>query len=337
MKNQCIFLISLVLATSCTKPKIYHQRINDIPASAPNYNADIRFAGQNSPQNPYFEIVDINIIEKGSLNKNQIKNRLEQEAIREGIDGVMNVESWVDSENVSNLFTIILDVIEDDGETTTVIEHHTYITGKGFIYLESLDNIAANPEYEYFYIIDLESDFPKPFFKIEYRLTGQEYMVYPESDEALEIYKKYIQYYSEFHLHEQRENWSYLMKDSRVSKRIFRYDNGFISKICLPKYDEKGRCRQVKIVHRNSSIENNEMVNYIYDEKGRVSGRVVDMHDGTKICEEYQYLDGKISGRNILINIPHKGQVKLRTSFHYYAPDYLKDYYFQELANKRDK
>ena len=133
-------------------------------------------------------------------------------------------------------------------------------------------------------------------------------MVYPESDEAKEIYKKYIQFYSDFHLHKQRENWSYVLKDSRVSKRIFRHANGFISKFCLPKYDEKGRCGLVKIVHHNSEIQNNETVQYIYDEKDRISGRVIDTYDGIRICEEYQYLDTQLFGTTLFLRRSLKSQ-----------------------------
>ena len=119
MKTICNTFLIVFTICSCVRPKFYQQRIIDIPTSGPNFNTDIRFVGQNLPKNPYFEIMAIYLEEKGDLTISQIKKKLEQEAIKEGLDGILNVESWRASKEVSNLFTILIDILEDDGEPTT--------------------------------------------------------------------------------------------------------------------------------------------------------------------------------------------------------------------------
>ena len=337
MRTTFISLCITLLICSCIKPKLYQQRINDIPTSGPNFNTDIRFIGQDPPKNPHFKVIDIYLEEKGNLTKKQITKKLEYEAIKEGLDGIIEVESWKASEEVSNLFTIIIDVLEDDGETTTVTAYKTYMTGKGFIYLESLDDIDSKPEYEYVYHIDTKTQFPNPFFKIEYKLTGQEFMVYPESEKALDVYKKYFQFYSDFHLLHQREGWSYKMNGTNLKKRILYGENGLIEKICVPVYNDKNQLVELKIIHRSSKISKNEFVYYSYDQDGKIIGRIVGVYDGTKIYEDWEYQDDKLEGKKIFINTSHDGQFNLKTSFHYYDEDYLKDYYFNEVVKSEKK
>ncbi|MCK5103852.1 MAG: hypothetical protein KAR17_13605, partial [Cyclobacteriaceae bacterium] len=75
MKSKHIYLLILIAWTSCTKPDLYQQKINDIPTKTPNYNTQIRFSRNMLPINPYFEIIDFDIVEKGSMSKMQIKKR----------------------------------------------------------------------------------------------------------------------------------------------------------------------------------------------------------------------------------------------------------------------
>ena len=222
MKAYLFALFGLILFGSCTKPTFYQLRINDIPARAPNFNTEIRLIEDGVPIKPYFEIIDIDLVKNGSLSIREIRKLLELEAIKEGVDAIIEVDSWTESNEEVSFITILIDVLDDDTETTTTTAKYTYIRGKGIMYLENLDFIKDQPEFEYFYTIDLKTDFPIPLFKIEYKLTGQVFTVYPESDQALEIYKKYFQYYSDYHLLKQRERWSYKMKGTLVKKRTLR-------------------------------------------------------------------------------------------------------------------
>lgn len=62
------------------------------------------------------------------------------------------------------------------------------------MYLDNMDFIDHQAEYEYFNKMDIESDVPVSLFKIEYKLTSQVFKVYPETDNALDINKKYFQF-----------------------------------------------------------------------------------------------------------------------------------------------
>lgn len=337
MKTNYLIILGLFLAGSCAPPKYYQLRINDIPTKSPNYNAEIRFIKDSLPVRPYFEVVDIDLLEKGNLTEKEIRRLLEIEAMKEGVDAIVWVENWGETTEQVNLFSVLVDVMDDDNEPTTFPKNFTHIRGRGIMYVENLDFIHEQPEYEYFYQVNLETDFPQPFFKVEYKLTGQVYMVYPESDEALDVFKKYIQNYTDFHLLKQRAGWSYKKDGNLLTKRILRMESGYITKICIPVYDKKNRMISLKIIHQNSAIDTNEVIHYSYDSIGKLSGRIIECYDGTRIYEEYQYEYNQLISRTVFINMSQQKQVKLHTSFHYYDPNYLKDFYFNEVADKNNK
>ena len=332
MKTKHIYLLSLIVLVSCTKANIYQQKINDIPTKAWNYNMDIRFAGNILPINPYFEIIDFDIVEKGSMSKMQIKKKLEFEAMKEGVDAIIDIDYWTETNNEVNFFTVMMDVLDEDYETTTMPVNYTHITGRGIMYLDNMDFVDHQAEYEYFYKLDIESDLPASLFKIEYKLTGQVFKVYPDTEDALDIYKKYFQFYSDFHLLKQRERWSYKMNGPLLKKRTLLSYKGRAIKCCFPKYDKDNRLVQLKIVHFYSNIDNNEYIKYAYDEKGRLIKRIVEIYDGTVVFEEYNYNEYKLAGKKISIQRPSEEPIKINTSIHYYHPNYLKDYYFNEYV-----
>ena len=98
MKAKLIYLLPILGLISCTKPNFYQQKINDIPTNGPNYNTELRFINNDSPTRPYFEIVDFEIVEKGSISKMGIQKRLELEAIKEGVDAIIEIDYWTETE-----------------------------------------------------------------------------------------------------------------------------------------------------------------------------------------------------------------------------------------------
>ena len=332
MKSEYILFLAFIALASCTKPNFYQHKINDIPTKAPNYSTDIRFASNKSPINPYFEIIDFDIVVKGPMSKMQVKKRLELEAIKEGVDAIINIDYWTETNNEVTFMSVLLDVLDEDYETTTTIVRYTHIVGRGIMYLENLDFIDHQPEFEYFYKLDLVSDLPVPLFKIEYKLNGQVFKVYPEKEDDLAIYKKYFQYYSDFHLLKQRERWTFKMNGPLLKNRNLLSRKGVVTKRCFPKYDEDRRLVQLKIIHFHSNIENSEFIKYTYDKKGRLLKRNVEIHDGTVVFEEYNYNEDKLTGKKIRIQRPSEEPIRINTSIYYYHPNYLKDYYFNEYA-----
>ncbi len=336
MKAKFIYLLPIIGLTSCTKPNFYQQKINDIPTKTPNYNTELIFVNDSFPTKPYFEIVDFDIVEKGSMSKWEIQKRLEHEAIKEGVDAIIGIDYWSETEKKVNVVTVLLDLIDEDYETTTIPMSYTHITGRGIVYLENMNFIGDQKEFEYFYKIDPETDLPVPLFKIEYKLTGQVFTVYPETDDALDVYKRYFQFYSDFHLLKQRERWAYKMNGTLLKKRALKGRYRRTVKWCYPKYDEENRLVQLKIVHRLDKLDNNEFINYSYDEKGRILKRTVEKYDGALVIEDYKYDDQKLTARHITIKEPLKDPIKINTSIYYYHPDYLKDYYFNEYVKNQE-
>jgi hypothetical protein len=335
MKTQLLPFTLFFLFVSCTAPKFYYQRVNNIPTNSPNFDVDIYMHGDTAPEKPHFEIVEIYMVEKGKLDKSTIIKKLEFEAIKEGVDAVIDVEYWIEKEQTINALTVIVDLLDEDGETTYVFANFTHIRGIGIKFLENIDYVHELPEFEYVYIIDDETGFPSPYFKFEYTLTGQEHMVYPEADGALEIYKKYFQFYSDYHLLHQREGWTYVKKHNQMTGRRMINEDGLTLKRCIPEYDKNGKMTALTIVHPSSWTKGTEKVIYHYDETGKLFGRTVLTHEEVKIFEQYVFVEERLSGRKIKITIPGQAGYLFSTSVVYYSPDYLEKYYHDEYAAKK--
>jgi len=332
---QKIFLLSIAtILFSCSPHLRYHQLINDIPTQFPNFGTEIRFLGDSLPSKPFFEVVDIQFEIKGPFSMEALKKRVELEAIKEGVDAVTDVEYQQESFDKITLATILLDVIAESEEATTVPGYITYVRGTGIMYLENLSFIKEKPEYEYFYKIDTSGGLPEPFLKIEYKLTGQEFKVYPAVDEAMDIYNKYIKFYSDFHLFSQRERWEYLREGSKITKRFLVNEKGTVRKIVTPKYDDKGRIIKVNIVENRSQDQLLEHITYAYDEHSRLKSRLIQTANGAKVFENWIYENERPVRREMVINTSEAKTFYLRSSILYYHPDYLKDYYLTEYETR---
>jgi hypothetical protein len=330
MKKQLFYYLIFICFYSCSLPKPYHQRINYIPTKGPNFGVEILFQ-EKPPTKPYFEVIDFDIVEKGKLSRREVMKKLEMEAIKEGVDAVMEVEYWSRSEEKVNFLTVLIDVMDEDEETTVVNAPYTYIRGVGIKYLENIDYVQDQPEFEYVYQIDRQTGFPTPLFKIEFNLTGQEHMIYPESEDAREIYTDYFQYYSDFHLLHQRERWSHKSVNNQVKKRILVDIDGYFVKSCKLHYDEQGRQTKVEVKNR---LKGDDLVTYHYNDQGIKSSKSIVTYDRTRIFEQYNYEGGKLAGRKIKIMTADRRQYLFNTTILYFDPEYLQKYYDQEYAKQ---
>jgi len=329
MKNSCYLAVIVLFFSSCVSPRQYHQRINYIPTKGSNFGVEVLSENQ-VPEKPYFEVIDFEFSEKGKLSKLQAKKKLEMEAIKEGLDAVIMLDHWNEYEEKVNALTILVDVLDEDGETTVMNMPYTYIKGIGLKYLENIENLNDYPEFEYVYKIDSEEDLPEPFFKVEYNLTGQEHRIYPESDEAQEIYDRYFQFYSDYHLIHQRESWYYTKRNGQLKKRVLIRQGGLVAKTCKFTYDEQGRMSQIDVNHHGHS---NATVNYHYDELGTKLSKSVVLENGARLFEQYTYVDGKLDGRKIKIIDPGKINMLLNSMILYFDADYLKDFYEEAYSS----
>ncbi len=332
-KTFLLYIATFVL--SCSPHLRYHQLINDIPTKFPNFGTEIRFLGDSLPSKPFFEVIDIQLEIAGPFSHEILKKRLELEAIKEGVDAIIDVEYQQESFDKVTVATIILDVLADSDEVTTVPGYITYVRGIGIMYLDNLDFIQENPEFEYFYKIDTSGQLPKPFLKIEYKLTGQEFKVYPAVDEAMGIYNNYIKFYSDFHLFQQRERWEYMRQGSRITKRFLVNEKGIVRKTVTPKYDENGRITKVNIIENRAQSQLLEYITYGYDEQGRLTNRLIQTANGAKVFENWIYEKERPIRRELVINTYEAKTYYLRSFILYYHPDYLKDYYLTEYESQR--
>ncbi len=334
MKSTFLALGIAVLCAGCMTPQHYYQRVNNIPTRPYNFDVKIVMLGDPVPAKPFFEIVEFNLREKGKMSEREMKNKLQMEAIKEGVDAVIDVEISRNKELVSNVFSLMLDLLYEDEETILIPASFTYAYGVGIKFLESLDYIHELPEFEYVYIVDEKTRFPSPFFKIEYTLTGQEHMVYPESEKALDVYKQYFQFYSDFHLIHHRERWAYYKnKDHRISRRVLLDDHGEALKKCLFSYDASGWLSEITILDLTRVFSRSEHVKYHYDLSGQLQSKIIHTRGKSRIYEEYKYEGGRLKGRNIRIMIPGKENYLLSTTYTYHPKDYLEKYYKDQLAN----
>ncbi len=327
MEKARYLLFLMVFLTACAIQIPYHQRLNYIPLQGPNFGVEM-LLNEEKPTEPYFEAVELYLKEKGRLSKTAIMKKLEMEAIKEGLDAVMEIEYWNGSEEKANLLTLLIDVMDDDYETTYINAPFTHIRGIGVKYLDNIDYLDKQPEFEYVYLIDSVSDMPEPLFKIEYNPIGQEHKIYPETTEGKIIYDDYFQFYSDYHLLQQRERWFYTVAKNRVRKRILYDEDGNVVKTCVLNYDPSGKLQTLKVYNGMAGLD---IINYHYEE-GKLKYRMVHAHDHVKIFTQYNYDGDRLSGRKIKITLPTKKHYVLSTSIIYYDPDYLKEYYFQEYA-----
>jgi len=333
---QKAFLLSITtFLLSCSPHLRYNQLINDIPTNYPNFSTEVRFLGDSLPTKPFFEVIDIQLEIKGPISYGQLKKRLELEAIKEGVDAIIDVEYQQESFDKITLGTIILDVIAESDEVTTIPGYITYVRGTGIMYLENLGFVKEKPEFEYFYKIDSSGGLPEPFLKIEYKLTGQEFRVYPAVDEAMDIYNKYIKFYSDFHLFRQRERWEYISEGSIIRKRFLVNENGTVRKTVIPKYDDKGRITKVIIQENRTQGQFLDHITYAYDKNSRLKSRLIQTANGAKIFENWIYENERPVRREMVINTSEAKLCYLRSSIFYYHPDYLKDYYLTEYETRR--
>ncbi len=328
-------LLPLALLLSCAKPNLYQAKINDIPTKSPNSNAEVRFIGEGNPINPYFEIIDFELVKKGMLSKHDVQRAVEISAIKEGVDAIIEVDYWNESIKKMSVLGVLVAILEDSEPTKATVTY-THIRGLGILYLDNANYVHEQPEYEYFYKLDRETKFPTPFFKIEYKLTGQVFEFSGESDEADDIYHKYFKDYSDFHLLKQREGWSYNMSGPLLKNRIQKNRYGAIVKKCIPVFDENERLIRVKIVHFNSKIDVNEFINYGYDDEGEIIKRVVKVYDGTKIYENYLYENNRLAGKKIMVYQPSKEPIIINSSIDYYDKNYLEEFYFNEYVRRNN-
>jgi len=331
MKKARYLAYLMVLLNACSIQKPYHQRLNHIPLQGPNFGVEILLADKR-PTRPYFEVIELYLKEKGRLSKSTIMKKLEMEAIKEGVDAIMEIDYWNGSEEKANVLTMLIDVMDDDHETTYINAPYTHISGIGVKYLENIDYLDKQPEFEYVYLIDPASDMPEPLFKIEYNPIGQEHKIYPETAQGKIIYDDYLQFYSDYHLLHQRERWFYTVAKNKIKKRILYDEDGYVVKTCILNYDPSGKLETLKVYNRMAGLD---IINYHYEE-GKLKYRMVHTHDQVKIFTQYNYEGDKLSERKIKITLPTKKHYLLTTSIIYYDPDYLKDYYYQEYAKTQN-
>ncbi len=335
MKSIPYYLFISLLALACTTPIYYQQAVNDLPSVPTTYRAGVFFKGDDIPREPYFEVIEYNNVVKGRWDEEKIRNFLQKEGRLEGVDLFIDVEYSYSTNQETTWLTLLADLIDyENTEPYRQTVFYTGIRGRGVVFLRHLDFIGSLPEYEYFYLIDEKTDLPRPFFNIEYKLTGQIFKVYPSSQEAMEFFHKYFKYYTDYHLVKQRERWLYKRdKSGKTTKRHWQRTNGRTLRRCYFDYNDEGKLERIRIV--NNHLKTAEFVRYSYYEQGRLATRLVEMYTGAKVREEYEYNGNLLRGRRITIFRPDDKPLNLSTTILYYDPDYLNNYYYEQYAAKR--
>ncbi len=337
MKSIIKYLLLSMLMIACAPPKYYQQTINDLPRVSSTFRAGVFFKGEEVGKEPYLEVIDYDNVVRGRLNSEQIRSFLQKEGELEGVDLFIDVRYSYAIKQTTTWYTLLVDLIDyENPEPYQANIYYTRIRGKGVVFLRNLDFIGNLPEYEYFYLIDRNTSLPQPFFNIEYKLTGQIFKVYPSSQEALEIFRKYFKFYTDYHLTRQRERWVYKRnKDGKITKRLWQRADGKTIRRCFYTYRDNGKLESIRIV--NNHLAATEFVRYSYDEQDRLISRDIELYDGARVQEEYQYEGALLTGRRIDIHRPGKEPLELSTSVLYYDPDYLKDFYNNQYFTRKEQ
>ena len=316
----------------CTRP--YQQRISYIPTNQTKEEPQIWFFNRGVPDKAFFEITEFELKELGSHTRHGVADILKWHARMEGLDAVINVEYWHETESGANLATVIIDILADENEYDSENQIYTSIAGIGIKYLENLDFIDQIPEFEYAYKLDSNS-FPNRFFKIEFKLTGDIHDFDPENIYAAEVFTKYIKPYSMHHLLKEREGWSYTLVDGQLFERILRNEDNKIIKDCNLHFNKDGQVTEIDITRNDLPKKPQEFVKIVYNSNGSLSGRIINTCKGATIFEKYEYERGKVIRKTMQINFIENEQVEtieLSSSFVYFDKDYLEKYYYEEYV-----
>ncbi|OED34848.1 hypothetical protein AB832_06765 [Flavobacteriaceae bacterium (ex Bugula neritina AB1)] len=271
MKSFPILSIAfLFLFSSCKSYLPYAASELDVPLRA-GKKVEVFYAGELLPYKDYVTVGSITLREGLNRNETLYIDRLKKIALKSGIDAIINVKRYFDPD--------------------AYIDEASYLyTGTGIKYIQNLDYLDEYVWKESLYKPDTSTKQDILIGMIERTPDGQILSSKFLDDKASSSYKLYIQEFRDYHLVEEKRNWTYRLDPTNqypVSRQYirpghwkvktckYRYKNQFLSQIYVD-YHER---------------EDDTTINYYYDHEGRVASRQLTLTHNREILENYHYDD----------------------------------------------
>lgn len=311
MKRTLLSVLVVATATfaGCT-PGLHRQvdeRLTSLPIQPHTNDVDVFFGGE-WPKEEYIKIAALET--RGGENVayiEQIKS-LKAKARGYGADAVVVQEKKF----ISDVST---DVISDRVSTLG----WGVLTGIAIKYKKNLD-MGLVPKYQEIEMYDpVVGDF-QPLLTLHFSPSGEIQGRDEKHETATIMYNNYIHNFTFRTLQAPGNGWVQRAQEGYVVEREL-HKAGELQKRIEFEYDVERRLKQVRIQNVRGAAEE---INYLYDEAGRLTQRIINRSSTPYLQEEYTYdAEGKVSEVQLYnINLPERLPV-LRSFYAYYTLEEL--------------
>lgn len=290
-------LLAGAVSLNACSPSLYpelDERLTTIPSQPHAYEIEVFFRGE-WPQEEYIKLAALETRSGENVPHAYMIKDLQDKAREYGADAVVIQEK-----------TFISDVY-----TTT----WSALTGVAIKYKKNLDTNLM-PKSQQVEMYDPTTGAFQPLINLAYWPDGNLVAKEELHENAAFIYSNYIGSYTMRYLQERGPGWSHRTQEGFVVEREL-HKNGMLQKRMEFDYDIARRLKQIRIRNVNGASEE---INFVYDEAGRLSQRIILRSGKPYIDEVYSYNEeGQAYEVNIYnANLPKKLPL-LRSTYTYYT------------------
>ena len=311
--KQTLILLGIIIISSCSRSSFYnHQSLSSLPSEAHNNTVEVFFDEAEQPNKDYIELYDLRLVKRGSFNDRQMVRFLKEEAQNKGLDAVMQINKWNETEERTTLLDVLVSAGDVDGYETTTTVTHSFIEAKGIKYIENID---LSRSVKTGLVIDDITN--KEVGKVHYLPNGLISETEATNDAAeimLDIYYKL----SEDRLLHEKKDWLTLHHaDGRIDvRRKLRMNDWLLERVRV-RYDANNKhIRAIRLTEDPNRNAIHTKISYFYNSTGQLTERKAT--GARPLKEQFQYKDGLLSGKTI----EHNGN-RYRVEFDFYAQEDL--------------
>ena len=307
MKKSLLFALVLSAATftGCTDdfyPAV-DERLTVIPVQPHNKEVEVFFVGE-WPKEEYVKLAALEA--HGGLGTPYITliNQLKKKGRSLGADALVVQDK--------NFITDVYSTSDRMVATAPI----SIVTGIAIKYVENLD-LGLMPKQQQLELYDPASGTFEPILNLRLGVGGDIIGKEELKANASNFYNVYIQEYTEQHLlREEGAGWTEWRQEGFVTERQLHH-NGIQQKYLRFRYNPQLQLQQVLI---EKSGRTPEVVEYTYNEAGKITSREISRGQKPYLLEEYTYDEsGKVSEMTLYHTTRSGREPLLRSSYTYYT------------------
>ncbi|MCE7991102.1 MAG: hypothetical protein HEP71_03945 [Roseivirga sp.] len=280
---------------SCTRSNFYeHQLLSSLPVNGNTQQIDVFYEGESSPPKDYIEYYNLRLVKKGHFNDEQMVSFLKQEALKKGLDGLMDPKKWDETEESATFFDVLATITDPDDIDYTSTVNYSIIEAKGIRYIENIDlthSLKAGKVY------DMTTN--AYMGEIRYLPNGLISETIAENDLSQMLMDTYFKF-SEDHLLYEQEGWQTLHRlDGRIDvRRKYRMNDWILARVRV-KYNgnKPEQIRSIRVTENPKKTPIISRIVYQYDAQNRPISRKVS--GAYQLTETITYENNKIKSAQI--------------------------------------